>query len=66
MSGEDDAKISAAESGFALAGLITCLIFFVGYLVYQWQLSHTDNDQVRGDFKGATTTSLCSDHASFG
>lgn len=35
LSGETDAEVSAAEKGFALTGLITCTILFIGYLLYQ-------------------------------
>ncbi len=35
LTDETDAEISAAEAGFALTGLITCSVLFVGYLMYQ-------------------------------
>ncbi|CAM9673057.1 unnamed protein product [Scytosiphon promiscuus] len=50
LTDETDAEISAAESWFALTGLITCTILFVGYLLYQWEMSRTDNDQVLEDY----------------
>lgn len=50
LTGETDSEVSAAESGFALAGLITCSVLFIGYLWYQWRLSQTDNDQVLEDY----------------
>ncbi|CBN73858.1 Putative sodium calcium exchanger [Ectocarpus siliculosus] len=50
LSGETDAEVSAGESGFALAGLITCTVLFAGYLFYQWELSRTDSDQVFEDY----------------
>ncbi|CAM9910190.1 unnamed protein product, partial [Laminaria digitata] len=50
MTDKTDAQVSKAESGFALTGLITCSLLFVGYLLYQWELSRTDNDQVLEDY----------------
>eukprot|EP00752_Nemacystus_decipiens_P007995 g7143.t1 len=49
LTNEPDAEVSAAEAGFALTGLITCTILFIGYLMYQWEMSRTDNDQVLED-----------------
>ncbi|CAM9345556.1 unnamed protein product [Choristocarpus tenellus] len=45
-----DSEISSLESGFALGGLVLCVVLFVGYLLYQYALSKTDNDQVLEDF----------------
>eukprot|EP00904_Undaria_pinnatifida_P012665 jgi/Undpi1/8529/HiC_scaffold_25.g10996.m1 len=50
LTGQSDAQVSKAESGFALTGLITCIVLFLGYLMYQWELSRTDNDQVLEDY----------------
>ncbi|CAM9723778.1 unnamed protein product, partial [Phaeothamnion confervicola] len=44
-SGDDDTEVSAGEHNFALAGMITCLAFFMGYLYYQWWLASHDQDQ---------------------
>lgn len=35
LTNETDAQVSAAEYWFALAGIITCSVLFVGYLMYQ-------------------------------
>ena len=35
LTGQSDAQVSKAESGFALTGLITCIVLFLGYLMYQ-------------------------------
>lgn len=35
LSDETEAQVSKAESGFALAGLITCTVLFAGYLMKQ-------------------------------
>ncbi|CAN0420200.1 unnamed protein product [Pylaiella littoralis] len=50
LSNETDAEVSSAEYWFALAGIITCSVLFIGYLLYQWEMSRTDNDQVLEDF----------------
>lgn len=35
LTDEMDAEVSAAEKWFALTGLVTCTILFIGYLMYQ-------------------------------
>lgn len=39
LADETVTEVSAAEAGFALTGLITCTILFIGYLMYQVCLS---------------------------
>eukprot|EP00638_Chattonella_subsalsa_P010715 CAMPEP_0117781324 /NCGR_PEP_ID=MMETSP0948-20121206/2772_1 /TAXON_ID=44440 /ORGANISM="Chattonella subsalsa, Strain CCMP2191" /LENGTH=561 /DNA_ID=CAMNT_0005609321 /DNA_START=9 /DNA_END=1692 /DNA_ORIENTATION=+ len=38
----DDTVIADAENRWALGGLVLCLVFFCGYLKYQWDLAQSD------------------------
>uniref|UniRef100_A0A7S2SXU0 EF-hand domain-containing protein n=1 Tax=Rhizochromulina marina TaxID=1034831 RepID=A0A7S2SXU0_9STRA len=43
--GKDTDQVAQGQKSFALGGLILCLVFFFGYLYYQWRLSlNADNE----------------------
>jgi len=44
--GDSDEEIGAGEKNYALAGLILCIVFFFGYLLYQYLLSKKDDEKM--------------------